>query len=108
MNETDTVFSSGLYIPCFKKIINNEKIDFLNGLCVNKDANTTISDTLLNSEVAIHGKHPSEASLKFLPDDNSYLIDEDYIFVLTHPDLENGVKIPFVCGLVSQKDWLKA
>lgn len=108
MNETDTIFSSGLYIPCFKKIINNEKIDFLHGLCVNKDDNTTISDTLLNSEVAIHGKHPSEASLKFSPDDNSYLIDEDYIFVLTHPDLENGVKIPFVCGLVSQKDWLKA
>eukprot|EP00343_Euplotes_focardii_P004401 CAMPEP_0205809856 /NCGR_PEP_ID=MMETSP0205-20121125/14077_1 /ASSEMBLY_ACC=CAM_ASM_000278 /TAXON_ID=36767 /ORGANISM="Euplotes focardii, Strain TN1" /LENGTH=48 /DNA_ID= /DNA_START= /DNA_END= /DNA_ORIENTATION= len=47
----------------------------------------------------IHGKIPTKAALKFEPDDNSYVIDTDYVFVLTHPKLEDEAKIPFVCGL---------
>jgi hypothetical protein len=59
-------------------------------------------------QVALHGKHPRKGALKFTPDSNSYVIDEDYIMALTHPELENDVKIPFLCGVVSQEDWTKA
>ena len=75
---------------------------------MDKEKQTSITDTVLHSEVMIHGKLPKKASLKFTPDENSYVIDEDYVFVLTHPDLEDEAKIPFVCGLVTDKDWLRA
>jgi len=68
----------------------------MHGFQINKEDNTSISDTVLNSEVTIHGKLSKKACLKIKPDDSSYVIDEDYIFVLTHPDLEDSAKIPFV------------
>ena len=108
MTETNTSVTSGLYIPCFNKQIKDQKLDFMHGLPTNKEGDHFISDTMFNLDVAIKGQKKKSASLKFSPDDNSYIIDEDYVMVLTHPELEEGVKVPFMCGLVTQQDWTLA
>ncbi|CAI2383051.1 unnamed protein product [Moneuplotes crassus] len=106
MSETETSYSHGLYLPCFKKVIQNEKLDFMHGFQVDQENNASITDTVFNSEIAIHGRIPKKAALKFEPNDGSYIIDDDYIFVLTHPSLEEEAKIPFICGIVAQDDWI--
>lgn len=108
MQETETKISGGLYVPCFKVSCENSKLDLLHGLPVDQERTRFIQDTVYTSSITLKGAKPNAACLNFSPDDNSYVIDEDYIFVITHPELEDTVKIPFVCALVSKTDWMKA
>jgi len=96
MEEIDMSISSGLYLPCFKRTIQNEKLDFMHGFSVDQEEKTSITDTVFSSEISIQGMAPKKAALKFAPDDNSYVVDDDFIFMLTHPQLEEEAKIPFV------------
>lgn len=107
MSETQTTYKSGLYLPCFSKEIQNEKLDFMHGFQPNENSEN-VTDTVFSSFVTIRGKVPEKWALKFTPDNQSYVIEGDYIFVLTHPVLEEQAKVPFVCGLVTQSDWIKA
>lgn len=48
------------------------------------------------------------AGLKFTPDDQSHIIDDDFVMVITHPDLEEELKLPFLCALITKQDWTMA
>ncbi len=108
MEETEAKAKSGLYLPWFTKSIKNEKLDFMHGFQVDLEEGNSITDTVFNSEISIRGKAPGKSSLNFAPDNDSYIIDSDYIIVLTHPSLEEEAKIPFTCGIITQEDWTLA
>ena len=62
----------------------------------------------INQEFVISGALPSEFALPFEPSSKSLVMTDDFVVVVTHPDLEQELSIPFLCGVITQDDWLKA
>jgi hypothetical protein len=108
MKESEKEYPSGLYLPWFSKSIKNEKLSSLHGLPISENGNLKINDSLYSMDVTISGQKQKPATLKFDADDKSYIIDDDFIIVMTHPELEEEIKIPFMCGLISSQDWTLA
>lgn len=59
----------------------------------------------MTADLEIKGQKPGPFALEFKPDSDSYVIDDDYIIVITHPALEEDVKVPLLCGLITKHDW---
>lgn len=65
-------------------------------------------DSEISHEFAITGSQPSKFALPFELSENSLLMSEDFVIVVTHPDLEENLSVPFICSVITQDDWLKA
>lgn len=48
---------------------------------------------------------PHEGSLAFDPTPNCCIIDDSFIFIITHQSMEENVKIPLAIGFVRKEDF---
>lgn len=51
------------------------------------------------------GRDSKQGSLQF-DVGTDFVIDDDFVMILTHPQLEEQAKVPFMCGLVKKKDFI--
>ena len=94
IQEKDTLQNSCLWLPCFKSEITNSKSCLLKGLQI--DENEYIDQSIVTNCVQIKDHEAKEASLKFKTKDKDSVIDTDFVFILTHPELEEKAKVPFM------------
>jgi hypothetical protein len=96
-----------LLLPCFAKKLVCQQSSLLRGLSLGEGK--YFGDSEISHEFSISGPLPSKFALPFESSSaESFIISSDFVVVVTHPDLEEELNIPFICSVITQEDWLKA
>ena len=95
-----------LYIPSFWKKLFYQQSNYLRGLSIGEGK--YFGESEISQEFSISGALPTKFALSFEPSSESLVFNDDFVVVVTHPDLEQELNIPFMCGIITQDDWLKA